>query len=172
MLDYAQQPLNFEIKCWGKNRVKNRVVWPGPNIQSLLFMQIISEINHNHIEVSMVMRMNHSNEVVVWGPVTIHPFLTKNTKLVFGSFTYMALHRCRIMKWNYPQLCPFSTRRIRSRRAIFFEYTHAPFLQTIFHLDEKFSFAYSWFEDDAPIQFMSSSSTDLSHPLIYPPSSK
>ena len=45
--------------------MKNRVVWPGPNIQSLLFMQIISEINHNHIEVSMVMRMNHSNEVVV-----------------------------------------------------------------------------------------------------------
>ena len=33
MLDYAQQPLNFEIKCWGKNRVKNRVVWSGPYVE-------------------------------------------------------------------------------------------------------------------------------------------
>ena len=28
--------LNFEIKCWGENRVKNRVVWPGPNFYDCL----------------------------------------------------------------------------------------------------------------------------------------
>ena len=41
------------------------------NIQSLLFIQIIPEINYNHIEVSIVMRIYHGNEVAVCGPVTI-----------------------------------------------------------------------------------------------------
>ena len=40
------------------------------NIQSLLFIQSIPEINCNHIEVSIVMRIYHGNEVAVCGPVT------------------------------------------------------------------------------------------------------
>ena len=32
--DYAQPPFKFEIKCCGKNRVKNWVVWPGPKYSS------------------------------------------------------------------------------------------------------------------------------------------
>ena len=40
------------------------------NIQSLLFIQVTPEINYNHIEVSIVMRISHGNEVAVCGPVT------------------------------------------------------------------------------------------------------
>ena len=52
------------------------------NIQSLLLIKIIPEINYNHINVNIVMRIYQGNEVAVCSPVTISsPITPKNYKV-------------------------------------------------------------------------------------------
>ena len=58
-------------------------------MQSLLFIQVIPEINYNHIEVSIVMRIYHANEVAVCGPVT----------LALESVPHVSWHPCFIKKF-------------------------------------------------------------------------
>ena len=41
------------------------------NIQSLLFIQVIPEIHYNHVEVIIVLKIYHGNEVAVCGPATM-----------------------------------------------------------------------------------------------------
>ena len=64
---YCQLNICFSLAC----------EQPIINIQLLLLLQIIPEINYNHIEVSMVMRIYHGNEVIVCGPVTIREGLNR-----------------------------------------------------------------------------------------------
>ena len=63
-------------------------------MQSLLFIQVIPEINYNHIEVSIVMRIHHGNEVAVCGPVTLAlesvprvlaPLFHKKVSVIFST---------------------------------------------------------------------------------------
>ena len=53
------------LVCFQLDIASHRLVNNSINIQSLLFIQSIPEINYNHIEVSIVMRIYHGNEVAV-----------------------------------------------------------------------------------------------------------